>query len=360
MRVAILSVSNNGKLLSKKLKSLLDNDPTVIKTDIFHKNVKENINLVFKEYDVIIGIMALGILVRSICKNIANKHSDPAVLALDDKGNHVISLLSGHIGGANSFTKKIAKLLSSKSVITTATDIHDKISIDTLANHFHWNIIDKKKVLVFNKALLEDAIIHLKSSSYLIKYIENFFLKITLEINNDKKHCYSINNINNYIKNNYNYILSIDETLNNKIIAKFQNIELELKPKRLVVGIGSRKNISEIEVLLAIDQAMENLGISLNRVDRIATAYIKKNETGIIKICETLEKPLIIVDKEEIEDFYQSDISKDCEKSSFVKERFGIDGVSEACAIIAAGEGSKLIHRKIAINGVTVAVAISR
>ena len=67
-----------------------------------------------------------------------------------------------------------------------------------------------------------------------------------------------------------------------------------------------------------------------------------------------------IVEKEKIKDFYQSDQSKDCLKSSFVKEKFGVDGVSEACAMIVAGKDSKLIHRKIALNGVTVAVAISK
>jgi len=360
VRVAILSVSNNGKLLSKKLKSILNNDPTIIKIDTFHKNVKNNINHIFNDYDVIIGIMATGILIRSICKNINNKYSDPAILSVDEKGKFIISLLAGHMGGANQFTKKIANLLSAKEVITTATDINGKLGIDILANHFYWNIINKEKVLTFNKALLEDEILHLKSNTNTIKYIEEFFSNNTLETNEDEKQYKLIRNINKYIENNYSYILNIDETLRGKIIATFQDIKLELKPRKLVVGIGSRKNISEKHVLLAIDKAMENLGISSNRIDCLTTAYIKKYEPGILKASKTLNKPLIIIEKEEIENFYNSDNSKDCLKSSFVKEKFGIDGVSEACAMISSGNGSKLVHRKIALNGVTIAVAISR
>lgn len=360
MRVAIITVSNNGRSLSKKLKSLLESDPTIIRTDTFHKNVKSNIKQIFNEYDVIIGIMATGILIRSICENINNKYIDPAVLSIDEKGDFVISLLSGHVGGANPFTKKIANLLSAKAIITTSTDVHDKFGIDTLANHFYWDIVDKKKVLLFNKALLENEILHLKSNSTVIKYIEEFFLNNTLEINDDEKYDISMKNINKYIKYNYNYILSVDENLNNRIIVKFQNTELELKPRKFVIGIGSRKNISEESVLLAINRAMENLNISLNRIDFLATASIKKNELGISKASETLNKPLVIIEKEKIKDFYNSYNSKDCYKSDFVKEKFGIEGVSEACAILSSGRYSKLIHRKIALNGVTIAIAVSK
>jgi cobalt-precorrin 5A hydrolase len=315
---------------------------------------------VFNDYDMIIGIMAAGILIRNICKNISNKYTDPGVLLIDEKGNFVISLLSGHIGGANQFTKKIANLLSSDDIITTSTDVHNKIGIDTLANHLYLNIKDKKKVLTFNKALLKNEILHLKSNSKTIKYIEKFFLNNTLEIIDDENQYSLIENINNHIKNKYNYTLNIDETINSKIIAKFQDIELELKPRKLVVGIGSRKNISEEKVLLAINTAIKNLGVSLNRINCLATASIKKDELGIFKASETLNKPLIIIEKDKIEEFYSNSHSKDCLKSIFVKEKFGIEGVSEACALISSGKDSKLIHKKMALNGVTVAVAISK
>ncbi|MDR2967460.1 MAG: cobalamin biosynthesis protein [Methanobacteriaceae archaeon] len=359
MRVAILSVSKNGELLSKKLKSLLDNDFTVIKTDTFHKDVENNIKRVFNDYDVIIGIMATGILVRNICKNISNKYSDPAVLSIDDKGNFVISLLSGHMGGANQFTKKIANLLSSKEVITTATDIHGKIGVDVLANKFYWNIINKKEVLTFNKALLENEILHLKSNSDTMRYIEEFFMEVFFSDNKELEHG-TLEDVRNYIKNKYNIVLKVDEKLNNKIIAKIRDTELEFKPKKLVVGIGSRKNVREEHVLIAIEKVMADLDVSVLRIDGLATVSIKRKELGIIKAFKIINEPFSIIEKEKIEDFYLSDRSKDCRKSSFVKEKFGIDGVSEACAMIAAGENSKLIHRKIAICGVTVAVAVSK
>ena len=106
--------------------------------------------------------------------------------------------------------------------------------------------------------------------------LEEFFLKNTLEINEGKKHDHSLNNINIYIKNNYNYILEIDETFHNKIIANFHDMKLEFKPRKLMVGIGSKKDISENHVLIAVKKAMENLGISFYRIDCLATVSIKK------------------------------------------------------------------------------------
>ena len=110
MKLAIISVSDKGQKLALELKEKLDIDSTIIKTDLYHKNVKEYFPILFYEYDAIIAIMASGILIRSIAPLIESKASDPAVLNIDDNGNFVISTLSGHLGGANKLTEKIVYL----------------------------------------------------------------------------------------------------------------------------------------------------------------------------------------------------------------------------------------------------------
>ena len=112
MKIAIISVTNKGKLLSKKLKNILDKDSTVILTDIYYKNVKKSMPILFDKYDAIIGIMASGILIRSIAPLINSKITDPAILNIDENGKYVISVLSGHMGGANKLTVKIANLIN--------------------------------------------------------------------------------------------------------------------------------------------------------------------------------------------------------------------------------------------------------
>ena len=144
MKVAIISVSKKGYELSIKLKKLLDSDSTIIKCDVYHKDVKNTFNLLFYEYDSIIAIMASGILIRSISHLIKSKTTDPAILNVDDNGNFVISMLSGHLGGANKLTLKIADLIDATAVITTSTDVNKKLGIDVLAKDLYLSIEQKE------------------------------------------------------------------------------------------------------------------------------------------------------------------------------------------------------------------------
>ena len=65
----------------------------------------------FKTDDGLIFVGACGIAVRSIAPYVVSKKSDPAVLVIDECGKFVISLLSGHLGGANALGLKQQKYL---------------------------------------------------------------------------------------------------------------------------------------------------------------------------------------------------------------------------------------------------------
>ena len=379
MNIAIISVSEKGKNLSSRLKILLDKDPTIIKVSTFHKNVKKNIDAIFDDnyndnfnnnvhFDAIIGIMATGILIRSIADKIQDKTIDPAILSMDENGKYVISLVSGHLGGANELTKKIAKLLKSEAVITTATDINNKIGIDTLATRLYWKIINKKEILAFNKAILEEIPIKLYINliennkidyiEYLGDYLKNQE-KNTLEIIDAK-------NIDMSIENIQNNILSNDFTVDNynfndyNLIASFNDHLMFFNPQKIVLGIGARAKISKEKVKKAIQIAMKNLNLPIERIDYVATVEVKKDEKGILDAVKEIDKPLEIVTIDEIKEFKSEEIST----SEFVQEKFDIPGVAEPSALIVVGKisngESKLIHKKIAIDGVTVAVAVSK
>jgi cobalt-precorrin 5A hydrolase len=113
MNIAIISVTKQGKDISNHLFESLINNPLFLNVDQYHKNVMNTISNIFDQYDCIIGIMASGIMIRSIAPHVNSKLSDPAVLLIDDNANFVISLLSGHFGGANDLTQKIAEILDS-------------------------------------------------------------------------------------------------------------------------------------------------------------------------------------------------------------------------------------------------------
>lgn len=335
MKVAIVSVSDKGKKLAVTIKEKMDNDSTIIKADVFHKNVKKYLKIAFYEYDAIIAVMACGILIRSIAPYIESKTSDPAVLNIDDNGNFVISTLSGHLGGANSLTNKIAALIGATPVITTSSDINNRLGIDVLARDLYLSIDRPKEILFFNKAIIEGHEITLTSKSkkeYLIEYLKNNTLEIDV--------C-------------FNYSEDLDE---DEIRVSLDNHELTLKERKMVVGIGCRRGKECEKIYEGLKKSFSDLNIDKSRVNQFASAEIKKDEKGILELSEKLNVPVNFVELEKLKLFDSNDV----QKSEFVKSKFGIYGVCEPSALIMAGFDSKLIYKKTSFDGVTIAVAISR
>ena len=336
MKIAIVSVSKKGKKLAFDLKEKLNSDSTIIKTDLYHKNVKEIFPIVFQEYDAIIAVMASGILIRSIAPLLNSKVTDPAILNIDDNGNFVISTLSGHLGGANKLTNKISKLINATPVITTSTDVNKKLGIDIIANDLFLSIDNTKEILFFNKAILEGKEISFtinpnKNFNYLFEY----FNKNTLEIN---------------VSIFYSTKINTDE-----IHVKVEEHELILKEKKVVAGIGCRRGKSCEDIYNGLKKSLEEFNLDISRVTMLTSAEIKKDEKGILKLSEKLNIPVNFVELDKLKLFKSNDI----QKSEFVKSKFGIDGVCEPSALIMAGFNSKLIYKKTSYDGVTIAIAIS-
>ena len=337
MKIAIISVSDKGYELSLKLKEKLDQDSTIIKNDLFHKNVNKIFQILFYEYDAIIAIMASGILIRSIAPLVESKTSDPAVLNIDDNGNFVISTLSGHLGGANSLTQKVAELIDATPVITTSTDVNKKLGIDVIARDLYFEIDNTSEILYFNKAVLDGNEISFTVNpsanfDYLYDYLNENALKINISISYSSK-------------------ISPDE-----IFAEVDGHEITLKKRKLVVGIGCRRGKECVKIHDGLKKSFDDLNLPLSRIDMFSSAEIKKDEIGLLELSDKMGIPINFVDLERMKMFE----SKDIQKSEFVKSKFGIYGVCEPSALITAGFDSKLIYKKTSYNGVTIAVAISK
>ncbi|WP_405274203.1 cobalt-precorrin 5A hydrolase [Methanobrevibacter sp.] len=334
MKVAIISVSDKGKELALTIKKHLDDDSTVIRADLFHKNVKKYLKIAFYEYDAIVAIMASGILIRSIAPYINSKTTDPAVINIDDNGNFVISTLSGHLGGANKLTNKIATLIDATPVITTSSDINNRLGIDVLASDLYLSIDKPKEILFFNKAILDGQKITLTMKNEK-KYLLNYLEKNTLEMDVSLVNC--------------------DNVSEDEIKVGLDGHEIILKEKKMVVGIGCRRGKEYEKINEGFSKSINELNIDASRVNQLASAEIKKDEKGILKLSEKLNIPVNFVDLDRLKLFE----SQDVQKSEFVKSKFGIYGVCEPSALITAGFDSKLIYKKTSYDGVTIAVAIS-
>ena len=336
MKLAIISVSNKGQELAYELKEILDSDSTIIKCDLYHKDVKNHFPILFYEYDAIIAIMASGILIRSIAPLIESKLSDPAVVNIDDNGKFVISTLSGHLGGANDLAIKISKLINATPVITTSTDVNNKLGIDVLARDLYLSIDKPEEILFFNKSILDGCEISLtvnpnKNFEYLFEYISNNDNEINVSIYYSSK-------------------INQDE-----ILVSLDEHELILKEKKIVVGIGCRRDKEYEKIHDGFMKTLNELKILPSRVNLLASAEIKKDEKGILELSEQMDIPVKFVEIDKLKLFESNDVSK----SEFVYSKFGIYGVCEPSALIMAGFGSKLIYKKTSYDGVTISVAVS-
>ena len=179
MKIASIAFTENGAKIVKMLVREIG-----VKGYVFEKyktdgletfnNVSSLVRDIFKKYNAIVFVGACGIAVRSIAPCVKDKAKDPAVVVVDEKGNFAIPILSGHIGGANDLSEKIATLTSGVAVITTATDINKKFSVDTFAVRNNLHIGDTKLIKEISSRILNDKKVGLYTD-YELKNVPDCF-----------------------------------------------------------------------------------------------------------------------------------------------------------------------------------------
>ena len=286
MKIASIAFTENGAKIVKMLVREMD-----VKGYVFEKyktdgletfnNVSSLVRDIFKKYNAIVFVGACGIAVRSIAPYVKDKAKDPAVVVVDEKGNFAIPILSGHIGGANDLAEKIAALTSGVAVITTATDINKKFSVDTFAVRNNLHIGDTKLIKEISSRILNDKKVGLYTD-YELKNVPDCF-----EESNEVGIC-----------------ISDDD-------KKPFRITLNLMPKNVVLGIGCRKGCETVEEgILAF---LKVNGVSVYSLFAVATVDIKKNEKGIVEFCEKFDIPLLTFSAETLAEIYSVRIcEKDC------------------------------------------------
>lgn len=298
----------------------------------------------FGKVDGIVAVMAAGIIIRAVAPCLKSKRSDPAIVCVDVSGRFAISLLSGHFGGANELTRLIAKEIGATPVITTASDVLGKISVDELAKVWHCSVQNPARLVAVNSALVNGG-------------------NLVIVLVGDVK--VSVNGAYGYevkAAKNGEQAVEIANGFDGGVVvsrsqiteSKFTKPVVVLKPKRIIVGIGARKNVNECQVLAAVDSALTKACLPLERVDGLATVEIKKDSLSITGAAKKLGLPIDFVGLEALRGFKHEDLSPD---SKLVKEKIGVGGVCEQAALIVAGKQARLILKKTKMNGVTVAIA---
>jgi cobalt-precorrin 5A hydrolase len=295
----------------------------------------------FSKYNGHIFIMSAGIVVRIIAPLIRSKIEDPAIVVVDDQGKHAVSLLSGHIGGANDLTLNIAKIIGAKPVITTATDVNKLVAVDVLAKENKLFIETPQAIKTVNMALLNSKKIRLHDPfGFMAGGIPG-----AIEWPRAALHHQSAPDGNNATSGNIPGVYISDA------VVDLPEGVLILRPPTLIAGMGCNRNTPMEELMNLLEAVLDEYQLSRASLSGIASINIKADESGLLALAHSLDLPLYFYAKQEL-----NQVTKIKNPSLMVEKHIGVKSVCEAAAILAAHNGTLVVPKQTTRN-VTVAIA---
>ncbi len=341
-KIVFFPVTEKGHRLAAGIVEKLGGGVVLSPVEIKDGRLFPAVRRAFRDSDALVFICASGIAVRAIAPLLKGKHLDPAVVVADELGGFVISLLSGHLGGANGLAREIASLTGGVPVITTATDVMGLPCIEDIAGRFSLEIEDVKKIKAVNSAILKGGrIIIVDDEPSRLAGIKKAFGEFR-SFSFRKKMPVSLMGTG--------AVVLITSLTGNK--KKVTARTIELRPREFVVGVGCRRGVTVGEVSDAFYGALKKAGVSPLSVRNLATIDIKKDERGLVGFAKKEGLPIEFFCSEELNRIKRppSGVSR------MVKEKTGAVGVSEPAALLSSG-AKRIWLKKTVSKRVTVAIA---
>ena len=330
-KIAIIQISEAGADIASKLEKAY-NAESIKRTDVGE---------LWTKYDAFVFIGAMGICVRTIAPFIKDKHEDPAVICIDSTGLNVISVLSGHVGGANELTRNISALLGANEVITTQSDNAGLWALDTLEKRFDWPVasdINQMNDCIF-------AFVNRKPTALLMEVRDEGtdYLEAT-----KPEHVTIINDISKADADKYKLIIIVSPYIR-KVPAGM--LELHFVPMVGTIGFGLAHHPDDYECIYdEIDMAFANRGI-LPCSHKYCTIDVKKDEEFVELLKKEYNENVVFYTAEQLS---QVEVPN---PSETVAKHVGTPSVCEAAAILGSDNG-KLIMPKVKGKNWTAALAI--
>lgn len=327
--ISVLSFSKSGEEIAQKIINV-NSDAVLYKSS--EGKIRDKMEEIWNNSDAIIFISATGIAVRYIAPFIKHKSVDPAVLVIDDMGRYVISLLSGHLGGANYMATEIAGYLKeSIAIITTASDSRGFESLDLYAKRREFKILKSENLTAVSSAMVDGRELAVYSEIDPDLDYGNIVLLGKEELLKDE----------NRVK-----IAISSEVLD------LSKLSLQLIPKILYLGIGCRRGVKSKVIIELIEEVFEKHGLYTDAIAGISSIELKSDETGILEAAEHFNVQPRFYSTEEIQT-----VEGEFKGSEFVRKITGVGAVAEPSAFLSGGE---ILVERVAKNDITIAVAIKR
>ena len=285
-------------------------------------------------HHALIFVGACGIAVRAIAPWITDKLHDSPVLVMDEQGQYVIPLLSGHVGGANELAARLAEALGAIPVITTATDLHGSFAVDLFAKRNDLWICNKEGIARVSSKVL--------SGEEITMSVQTGHLAADEDIPPGIRLCA-------YPPAEKVDVLIADGT---EEIFRKESAELLLQPKKYILGVGCKKNTDSAKLDSFLKKILDEQGIVIEQIAALASIDVKKEERCLLEFSEKYRIPFWTYTAQELQA-----VPGEFHSSEFVKSQVGVDNVCERAAMKAAGADGRICRAKQAQDGVTVAIA---
>jgi len=306
-------------------------------------DLKETIARAFVEYRYLLLLMSTGIAIRMLAPLIKDKHEDPGVVVVDQEGIFAVSLLSGHLGRANTLTHQVAEYLGALPVITTASDIYGTISADILGRELGWKIENTQYLTRVSAALVNGEPVGIYQDAG-----ENF-QDIIAEVPTNLKVFLDLDEL---IQSGTKYALLItDRILDSCQSGRLPENTIIYRPRSLVAGIGCNRGIDSRTIEEAVNAVFIDNNLSTQSIRNLATIDLKQDEVGL--------QEYSIRNNLRVEYFNREQLGTapvPSPASSGVLRHVGVPSVCEAAAVISS-HGQVVVPKTSVNRAVTVAVA---
>ena len=344
-KVSVLAITKNGINIGIKLKELFPNWEIFAPVKLSNENnsiiwysepTSDKIIELFKSSNALICLFSLGAVIRLIAPHLKDKKTDPAVIVIDDKTNFVISVLSGHIGGANELTQEISEKLNALPVITTAADVNKTIAVDLVGREFGWRIDDDTTVTKISAHMVNAEPIGVFQQTNDQKWYKQLPKNVTiydsleeLKESNSKAH-----------------LIISDEIIDNELSQE----SVIYRPQSLVIGIGLHWDTTKDTIKEGIEHCLKKFNLSSKSIAKLVSIKKPEDVQGLIDLGKEMQVPVEYVDREELAEIITPN------PSTTVKAFEGTASVSEAAAI-KVSEGQLIVEKQKFPPNLTIAIA---
>ncbi len=296
---------------------------------------------IFGKYNGMICMFSLGATIRLIAPHMKDKKTDPAVLVIDEMANFVISVLSGHIGGANYLAKTVAQKIGAQAVITTAADVKNTIPVDMVGRDLKWVIQDDTHITAVSAHMVnEDKIGIYQDAGTGIKEWYNKELPVNVHIYKTLDEMYKSDSVA--------YLIITDKIIIKPDISKPTVV---YRPPTLIVGVGLHYNTTAQTIIDGITHTFEKYRLAKKSIAKISSMKKPVDIPGLAQAAKELDVQLLLHEKDRLAEI------KVPNPSDTVKSFEGTASVSEASCMISCNMGSLIVEKQKFPPDLTIAVA---